>query len=255
MSAPITRRTARARGSALMAVLVLVLAGCSSAASSSASSTTPSSSPSASPSSPAGSPSASASSPSPSVPTSESSPSPSTSTTPTVGPTSPATVTTVVISVQGCPKGCRIFAEQDGTATLPLATPWQVSALVIDGRVTLRIPVATTRGLHFAVTCPGDTCNSSNAQPVVVMRYRGIAVGAAVSDAVAKSQGQASPCWAGTLSASAALTLHVTAFPDQILDRKAHSIRAWMSPQSAVVPGTWYDTYRGGLGTQDVVLC
>ena len=233
MPVSITRRTVRARGSVAMAVLVLALAGCSTAASSSASSSsgTPSDTTSSQPGSPSG------------------------STTPTVGPTAPPTVTTVVITVQGCPKGCRIFAEQDGTATLPLASPWQVSALVMNGRVTLRIPVAKTRGLHFAVACPGDLCNSSNAQPVVVMRYRGIAVGSAVGDAVAKNQDQASPCWAGTLSATAALAMHVTVFPDQIFDRKAHSIRAWMSPQAAVVPGTWYDTYRGGLGTQDVILC
>jgi len=249
MSATVTLRPARARGSVAMAVLVLALAGCSSAASSSASITSPSGTPSST------SPSASVSAPSPSVSPTSVSPSPSGSTTPTVGPTAPATVTTVVITVQGCPKGCRIFAEQDGTATHPLASPWQISALVSNGRVTLKVPVAKTRGLHFAVGCPGDTCNSSNAQPVVVMRYRGIAVGATVTDAVARTRTQASPCWAGSTSATAAFTLHVTAFPDQIFDRKAHSIRAWMSPQAAVVTGTWFDTYRGGLGTQDIVPC
>jgi len=252
MPASMTRRTARTRGSVVLAVLVLALAGCSSATSSSASS--PSSGGPTSSATP--SPSGSALSPSPSVTASSVSPSPSGSTSaPTVGPTTPATVTTVVITVQGCPKGCRIFAEQDGTATHPLASPWQVSAVVANGRVTLKVPVAKTRGLHFAVSCPGDVCNSSNAQPVVVMRYRGIAVGATVTDAVAKSRTQASPCWAGSTSATATFALHVTAFPDQILDRKAQSIRAWMSPQAAVVPGTWYDTYRGGLGTQDSVPC
>jgi len=248
MAASTTLRTARTRGSVAMAVLVLALAGCTSAASSTASPSGTASTPSPSVSSP--SPSVSASSPSVSASTS-----PSVSTTPTVGPTTPATVTTVVITVQGCPKGCRIFAEQDGTATLPLASPWQVSAYVTNGRVTLKIPVAKTRGLHFAVSCPGDVCNSSNAAPVVVMRYRGIAVGATVTDAVARTRAQASPCWAGTLSSRATFAMHVTVFPDQIFTRKAHSIRAWMSPQSEVVPSTWYDTYRGGLGTQDVVLC
>jgi hypothetical protein len=59
----------------------------------------------------------------------------------------------------------------------------------------------------------------------------------------------------GTTATAATFALHVTAFPDKILDRSAHSIRAWMSPQVAVVPGTWEPTYRGGLGTQDSVLC
>ena len=251
MPAPITVRTVLAHGRVLPAVLLLALAGCSSAASSSTSGQTPSGATSSTTTSPG----TSASSPSPSASPTSAEPSPSSSTTPTVAPTTPVAVTTVVITVQGCPEGCRMIAEQDGTATLPLASPWQVSALVTHGRVSLEVPVAKTRGLHFAVACPGDICNSSNAQPVVVMRYRGMAVGAAVRDAVAKDQAQASPCWAGTLSATAKFALHVTVFPDQVLDRKAHSIRAWMSPQAAVVPGTWYETYRGGLGTQDVVLC
>jgi hypothetical protein len=234
-----------------MAVLVLALAGCSGGTASSTSSpTTPSTStPSASLSSP--SPSVTSTSPAPSVSPSSASP----SSTPSTSPTTPATVTTVVVTVQGCPTGCRIFAEQDGTREHPLASPWQISALVSHGTVTLRVPVARTRGLHFSVGCPGDVCNSSNAAPVVVLRYRGIAVGATVTDAVAKSRTQASGCWVGTTSATATFALHVTVFPDTIFDRKAHSIRAWMSPQVAVLPGTWMPTYRGGLGTQDSVLC
>ena len=193
-----------------------------------------------------------ASSPSP---TDTGSPSESATVTPSTSPTAPATVTTVVITVQGCPTGCRIFAEQDGTQADPMRTSWQTSALVRNGTVTLRIPVARTKGLHFAVGCPGDVCNSSNAEPVVVIRYRGIAVGSTVTDAVARTRPQASGCLAGTTAATATFSPHVTAFPDTIFDRKAHSIRAWMSPQAAVVPGTWMSTYRGGLGTQDSVLC
>ena len=87
------------------------------------------------------------------------------------------------------------------------------------------------------------------------MRYRGIAVGATVSGRGGKDAEQASACWAGTAAATATFTLHVTSSRTTIFDREAHSIRAWMSPQVAVVPGTWYDTYRGGLGTQDSVLC
>jgi hypothetical protein len=49
--------------------------------------------------------------------------------------------------------------------------------------------------------------------------------------------------------------MHVTVFPDTIFERKAHSISAWMSPQADVIAGTWLSTYRGGLGTQDSVLC
>ncbi len=245
MRASIPPIAARARGGAAMAALVLALAGCSGATTSSTSSPTTSTTPGASSSS--SSPSVTSTSPTPS--------STSPSGTPSTGPTAPATVTTVVITVQGCPTGCRIFAEQDGTREHPLATPWQVSTLVRDGRATLLVPVARTKGLHFSVGCPGDVCNSSNAAPVVVLRYRGIAVGASVTDAVAKSQTQASGCWVGTTSATATFALHVTVFPDTIFDRKAHSIRAWMSPQVAVLPGTWLSTYRGGLGTQDSLLC
>ena len=82
-----------------------------------------------------------------------------------------------------------------------MRTSWQTSALVRNGIVTLRIPVVRTRGLHFAVGCPGDVCNSSNAEPVVVIRYRGIAVGSTVTDAVARTRTQASGCWVGTRAA------------------------------------------------------
>jgi hypothetical protein len=244
MSASVISRTARGGGSVAMSVLVLVLAGCSAATSSTGSSPAPSASPSSS------SPSVIPSSPTPSV-----SPSSATPSTPSPDPTSPATVTTIVVTVRGCPTGCRIFAAQDGTRADPTRTSWQVSALVRDGRVTLKVPVARTKGLHFSVGCPGDVCNSSNAAPVVALRYRGLAVGATVTDAVARTRTQASGCWAGTTAATASFALHVTVFPDTILTRRAHSIRAWMSPQVAVVPGTWESTYHGGLGTQDSVIC
>lgn len=248
MPITVASSSVRARGSVAMAVLALVLAGCSGAATSSASSPPPTS------------PSASSASPTTSVSTTPSAsatvtPSSSATTSATSSPTTPATVTTVVIRVQGCPAGCRIFAEQDGTQADPMRTSWQISALVRDGLVTLKVPVARTAGLHFAVTCSGDFCNSSNAEPVVVLRYRGIAVGATVTDAVARTRQQASACWVGTTAATARFSLHVSVFPDTIFDRTSHSIRAWMSPQVAVVPGTWQSTYRGGLGTQDSVLC
>ena len=126
---------------------------------------------------------------------------------------------------------------------------------MLDGRVTLQLPTRRTIGMHLAVTCSGDICNSSNAAPVVVLRYRGIRVGAVVTDAVARTRSQASGCWVGTTAATVSLALHVTVFRDVILMREAHSIRVWASPQVEVVTGTWSPTYRGGLGTQDVVLC
>jgi hypothetical protein len=164
-------------------------------------------------------------------------------------------VTRLVVTVTGCPAGCRIHAGQDGTATKPLDNPWDTSGLVVNGRVTLTIPVARTVGMHFSVSCPGDYCNASNAAPVVVLRYRGLAVGATVSDAVARTRPQASGCWVGTTSADSAIALTVTAFPDTIYERKAHSIRVWASPQLDVVPATWETTYRGGLGTQEGWPC
>ena len=238
MSGPLTGRKVRAPEVVAVGVLTLLLAGCGS-------------SPSANGTSPTtASPSATHASPITTV-----TPSPTRTSAPTTSAPTPATVTTVVITVRGCPKGCRIFAEQDGSTSHPLARPWQISALVRDGQVTLNVPVARTRGLHFAVGCSGDVCNSSNAAPVVVLRYRGVAVGAVVTDAVARTRTEASACWAGTTSAAEAFTLDVSVFPDRILTRQAHSIRAWMSPQVEVVPGTWTATYRGGIGTQDVVLC
>ena len=179
--------------------------------------------------------------------------------TPTATPTSSttataATTTTLVISLAGC-EGCKVFAEQDGTKTQPLTTPWQVSGTVRSGRVTLTVPTRRTTGMHFAVTCGGDICNSNNAQPVVVLRYRDYPVGAIVEDSAAEQQTEASGCWAGTTSSTVRLHLSMTVFPDIIALRHAHSILVWASPQVAVVPGTWEATYHGGLGTQSEVLC
>ena len=246
-----TARALRVSGTVVVAVVALALGGCSSSPPS-----TTSSSPTPTPSSTSPSPTPSTTSPSPTT----TSPSP-TATSPSATATSPspsaspATVTSLVITVQGCPVGCRIFAEQDGTAAKPLARPWQISGLVRDGRVTLRVPVKRTVGMHFSVNCAGDYCNANNAAPVVVLRYRGIAVGATVTDSVARNRPQASGCWVGTTSATATIALHVTTFPDTIYERKANSIRAWASPQVAVVPSTWETTYRGGLGTQDIWPC
>jgi hypothetical protein len=180
-----------------------------------------------------------------------------TSSTPTSTPSTTATAattTTLVISLAGC-EGCKVFAGQDGTKTQPLATPWQVSGTVGSGRVTLTVPTRRTTGMHFAVTCGGDICNSNNAQPVVVLRYRDFPVGAIVEDGAAEQQTEASGCWAGTTSSTVRLHLSMTVFPDVIALRHAHSILVWASPQVAVVPGTWEATYHGGLGTQSEVLC
>ena len=124
-----------------------------------------------------------------------------------------------------------------------------------SGRVTLRVPTNLTRGLYFGVSCSGDVCNSSNAAPVVALRYPAYAPGTTVPDSGAKAQKQASACWAGTSVAAVTIPLTMTVFPDVILTRQAHSIRVWANPQVAVVPGTWLATYKGGLGTQAIIVC
>jgi hypothetical protein len=109
--------------------------------------------------------------------------------------------------------------------------------------------------MSFTVACGGDKCHASNAQPVVVLRYQGQAVGAPVTDAVARNAKRASGCWAGTTESHVDLPLTVTFFADTIFDRKTQSMRIWADPQVAVVPATWETTWHGGLGTQDEVQC
>jgi hypothetical protein len=89
----------------------------------------------------------------------------------------------------------------------------------------------------------------------VALKYPGKAVGDLVSDSQAKTQERASGCWIGTTAQRASLVFTRTVFPDEITLRLAHSIRVWANPQVGVIPNTWQDTYRGGLGTQNYWTC
>lgn len=166
----------------------------------------------------------------------------------------PAGMTRIDLVVSGC-EGCRIFAYQLGTLASPVADPTQVSGVVRSGRLSLLVPTNRTRGMYFLVACTGDRCNSSNAQPVVALEYRGQAVGSTLNDAAAATRKQASGCWAGTIASTARIELTATFFPDVIFTRRAYSMRIWANPQVAVVPNTWLDTYKGGLGTQTGLSC
>jgi len=157
--------------------------------------------------------------------------------------------------VTGC-DACTITAIQVGPKDNYLPTPFLAEAKIVQGSAHLTVPTKYTSGMYFTMTCHTGLCNSSNAQPVVVLRYPDQALGAQVSDAIAGAEKTASMCWAGTTGSQAEFTLTTTVFADKdIAGNPSHSIRVWASPQVAVVAGTDSGTYAGGLGAQDFLHC
>ncbi|CAB4956259.1 unannotated protein [freshwater metagenome] len=175
----------------------------------------------------------------------------STSPEPTVAPGD----TALTFTVTGC-DACTISAIQVGPQDNYLPTPFLVDAKVVNGKAELTVPTKYTSGMYFTMTCDTGLCNSSNAQPVVVLRYPDQAVGAQVSDAIAGAEKTASMCWAGTTDSRAGFSLTTTVFADEdMAGNPSHSIRVWASPQVDVVAGTDSTTYAGGLGAQSYLHC
>lgn len=232
----------------------LLLAGCASgpvAPTGSGTSTSPApTSSSASVASPTTSPAT----PTPSTTTSPPPTSPSSSATPSTSPSAPAVRTRVTLVVTGC-EGCRVVAERDGTRAAPLDRPTQIWATVKHGVATVVMPTSWTRGTHFGVACTAPGACQAPASPVVALRYAGVPLGAELTWAQAQHHGSASACWAGTTRATARLVLTVRLTTTHAGMATVPWVVAWASPQVAVVPGTWEPTDRGGLATQDVVLC
>ena len=163
--------------------------------------------------------------------------------------------TVLTMNVQGC-DACTISAIQVGPKDNYFQTPFVAAGRVTGTQVTLAVPTKYTKGMYFTATCQTGQCNSSNAQPVVVLRYPNQPVGAMVGDAVAASQKTASMCWAGTTGSTASFSLTTTTFADKDLSgNPMTSMRIWASPQIDVVPGTDATTFHGGLGAQDFLHC
>ncbi|MEI8057587.1 MAG: hypothetical protein WCI29_09285 [Actinomycetes bacterium] len=183
------------------------------------------------------------------------SPTPSPATSESSSPTTASGNTMLTMSVQGC-EGCTITAIQVGPKDNYLPTPFTAAGNVTSGQVSLTVPTKYTKGMYFTATCTTGQCNSSNAQPVVVMRYPDVAVGADVSDSVAAAEKSASMCWAGTTESSAMMALTTTTFAGKDAQgNPLQSMRIWASPQQEVVPGTDSNTYEGGLGAQNYLHC
>jgi cytoskeletal protein RodZ len=227
-----------------IAALIALVTGCSASPQAPATSSPPTSASSA--------PSSSAATTSPAPTASSATPISSPTVTPSAAPTA-ASVVRLTIRLAGC-EGCRIVAANAGTQAAPRERVWNRSATISSGRAVLSVPLRQTRGMTFGLACP-DGCSTSNAQPVAALLYAGRAPGARVGAGAAASARSASACWAGTSAGTATLSLRLVEFADPSQPGTGRSVRLWADPGVAVVPGTAMDTWKGALGTQDVVLC
>ncbi|WP_418059569.1 hypothetical protein [Pimelobacter simplex] len=160
--------------------------------------------------------------------------------------------TKVVVKVADC-EGCEVFLQQG------LRHSWWSSRVrrVHDGKVVFSVPSHRTRGLSIGITgtWEASTPHPSGFQAIVTLRYRGVAAGAEVTPAVARTKRQGSACYAGTRADR--VVFHVEARRQRIAGNGGPALTtlAWASPQTAVLPRTQERVYRGVFGAQDVVPC
>ena len=160
--------------------------------------------------------------------------------------------TRVVVRVADC-EGCAVFLQQG------LRHHWWSSATrqVHDGKVVFSVPSSRTRGMSIGITGPWEAASPhpSGFQAIVTLRYRGVAAGAPVTEAVARSKRRGNACYPGTTADR--LVLHVQARKVRIAGNggPADTTLAWASPQTRVMAGTGQRVYGGIFGAQDVVPC
>jgi hypothetical protein len=110
--------------------------------------------------------------------------------------------TTLTVLVPNC-RGCTLTAHSFLTST-PFDT-WTQTRPVRNGVVTFRVPAGHTRGLSLTVWTPWEGLQGY--QTKVAMRYAGAEPGSSVGFARARTQRQATGCWAGTTATRATLAL------------------------------------------------
>jgi hypothetical protein len=160
--------------------------------------------------------------------------------------------TKLVMSVPGC-GGC-IFHLYDG-ARRPENT-WQSRArTVIDDVVTFVVPRPHTHGLSVSVLAPWDNKPySTGYATMVAFRYAGEQPGSTIDYATARSKSHAFGCWAGISAAQVTLPVVVRKVMVGGTVGRTHGSIAYVPTQQESW-GPRQDTWKGVLGTQDVLAC
>ncbi len=157
-------------------------------------------------------------------------------------------VTVVRVVIAGCPPGCTISAQNESGDIERLS----VTARVRDGRATLRVPTALTRGMFFTVT---DRAGDQGGEGVsaVVLRYASAPVGRVVSDREARTSRNGQICWAGTRSTDVTFRMRAQRFPNN--DARGYdAVRVWASPAVHSI-GEMQLTAQGAVGLEAVNQC
>lgn len=183
-------------------------------------------------------------------------------------PTRAADSTTITLTFvgDGC-VGCKV-TPQSLIATEPssLYTAFDDGAPYVvggDNTVTFEVPTPATRGMTFIIDDPSkaDSTHSANFETLIAMQYKGTSPGKRTSTKKAKRGKSASPCWSGTTSSDANLTVKVSSRKVQGTPhygftgkKKVEIPLAWVVPAQKVVGG-FTPTEGGVVGAQDIFPC
>jgi hypothetical protein len=160
----------------------------------------------------------------------------------------------ITINVGGC-EGCIFTAASLWLSPSGEYRSWRANPRrVRDGQLSVSVPQARTRGLHFQVRDPSEI--PTDYMTYVAMRYRGLEVGKPVTNAQAAEARRAFGCWKGTTRESATLAVRVTRFPYRnMAGDSGKAIRPFMKSGKKTT-GTSSKTFRGALGAQDsYIVC
>jgi hypothetical protein len=158
---------------------------------------------------------------------------------------------TTVLTVQA-PRcaGCKITAHS--ALTSAPRDVWSQTVVVRDGVATFRVPTGHTRGLSLSLSTPWEGLQGYVTK--VAMRYGDAQTGDRMGFARARTQQQATACWAGTTASRATLALGIREVRVKGLIGEVNGTIAWarttpewLAPMRA--------TTKGVLGAQSVDYC
>ena len=162
-----------------------------------------------------------------------------------------AGTTTITLEIRGC-DACVVqpmLLRTDADGKLANYTGDKVT--VQGGVAVMMVPTDDTPGMSFLLAGPGQA--GIDAQPVLVIQYRGYRPGTVVTRAEAKAAKKASGCWLGTSASritlrARATTVRLPMFPP---DGTTTPIKtAWLVPTAKAVGG-FGDVRKGVLATQN----